>query len=185
MQQLKMQAVTAERKEERALPQGYMFEKFNGSEKDIADWKLIINEAFMPSDGPDSCYHLAIEVYPDCVPTRDIWFITNERNEHVATITTITHKDGSGYVHMVAARESERGKGLGHSMARYALKVFADRGVEKVILTTDDFRLAAVKTYIDAGFNPVIYQDPDSDMNVRWDAVLEKLGYTQVKRIVE
>ena len=185
MAQLKMKAITAERREERALPQGYTYEKFNGLERDIADWKSIIEEVFAPEDGKDSCWHLMIEVYPDCVPMQDIHFISNENGERVATITTITHADGSGYVHMVGARAGERGKGLGHSMARYALKVFAERGVDNVILTTDDFRLAAVKTYLDAGFNPVLYHDPDSDMKARWEKVLADLKYGDVKFFAE
>ena len=185
MQQLVMEALTANRKEERALPNGYSYERFNGSEKDIADWKTIIMEEPAPPDGADSCYHLMIEIYPDCVPTTDIHFISNEEGERVATITTITHKDGTGYVHMVKAKGSERGKGLGHAMARYCLRVFEERGIERVILTTDDFRIPAIKTYLDAGFNPVIYHDPDSDMNARWDAIIEKLGYTNVEKIIK
>ena len=184
MQQLVMEAITAERKEERNLPEGYRYEVFNNSEKDIADWKTLMMENPAPPDGADSCYHLMIEVYPDVVPDKDIHFISNEKGERVATITTITHKDGSGYVHMVKAKASERGKGLGHAMAGYALRVFAERKVDRVVLTTDDFRLPAIKTYLDAGFLPVIYHDPESDMDARWNEVLKQLNYPDVKRIV-
>ncbi len=177
MKQLVMEAKTVERAAETALPSGYRFEGFDGSETDKNAWKTLIMEEPAPPDGPDSCYHLMIEIYPDCVPEKDIWFIANDKGERVATITTITHKDGSGYVHMVKAKATERGKGLGHAMARYALRVFAQRGVERVVLTTDDFRIPAIKTYLDAGFKPVICFDPESDMNARWDTVLEKLNY--------
>ena len=183
MKQLKMQAIVAERKEERALPQGYAYEKFGGSLKDIRDWEAIIEESFGACPNAEGYFQASIAQYLDCVPTQDVWFVVNEKGERVATITTITHKDGSGYVHMVGAKSSEQGKGLGHSMARYALKVFATRGVERVVLTTDDFRFAAIKTYLGAGFIPVIYHDDESDMYARWDLVLKKLGYAQVKRI--
>lgn len=184
MKQLLMEAATMERAKERELPIGYSYERFDGSDKDIADWKAITVEVFAPVDGPDACYHAAIETYPDCIPLQDVHFVVNENGERVATITTITHKDGSGYVHMVGARESERGRGIGHSMARYAMKIFAERGVSRVTLTTDDFRLAAIKTYLDAGFKPVLWEDPESDMNARWDAVLEKLGYTHIEKLI-
>lgn len=167
------------------LPEGYRFVRFNGSAGDIADWKRIIMEPPAPKDGADSCYHLMIEIYPDVIPERDIHFIENASGERVGTVTTITHKDGSGYVHMVKAMESERGKGLGHRMAEYALEVFRERGVPYVILTTDDFRLPAIKTYLDAGFLPVVHGEADSEINRRWDAVLEKLQYPAVQRIRE
>ena len=183
MKQLMMEALIAERAAERPLPEGYTYEGFDGSERDIADWKRITMEPPALARDLESCYRKSIEDYPDCVPMRDVHFISNASGERVATITTITHADGSGYVHMVKALESERGKGLGHSMARYALRIFAERGVERAVLTTDDFRIAAIKTYLDAGFRPVIMEDPASDMNSRWDAVLAKLGYTNVQRI--
>ncbi len=183
MQQLVMEALVSERKEEKKLPVGYCYERFNGSEKDVADWKTIIMEPPGSPSGPDLCYQRMILNYPDCVPEKDIHFISNAEDIRVATITTITHADGSGYVHMVKAKLSERGKGLGHAMADYALRIFAERNVERVVLTTDDERLPAIKTYLDAGFLPVIYHDPDSDMEVRWNKILLKLNYEQVKRI--
>jgi len=183
MKQLVMEARTAERATERALPHGYSYEVFDGSLHDIADWKAITMEPPALARDYDTCYRDTIEHYPDCIPTRDVHFISNASGARVATITTITHADGSGYVHMVKALASEQGRGLGHAMARYALRIFAERGVERVVLTTDDFRVSAIKTYLDAGFRPVILHDPESDMNARWDAVLKALGYADVPRV--
>jgi len=183
MMQLVMEAETTKRKQERALPDGYRYESFRGTPEDVDDWKTIIMEEPAPRDGADSCYHLMIETYPDCVAQNDIHFIENEKGERVATITTITHKDGTGYVHMVKAKESERGKGLGHAMAGFSLRVFEERGIERVILTTDDFRIPAIKTYLDAGFKPVIYRDCENELNERWDSILQKIGYTNVEKI--
>ena len=136
-----------------------------------------------PRDGADSCYHLMIDTYEDIDKKGDIHFIENEQGERVATVTTITHRDRSGYVHMVKAIPAERGKGLGQAMAQYALRIFEQRGIETVILTTDDFRLPAIKTYLDAGFLPVVHGERDSEINRRWDAVLENLNYSYVERI--
>lgn len=184
MKQLVMEAITAERAAERALPDGYTYERFDASLRDIDDWKAITMEPPALARSFESCYRESIEEYPDCIPMRDVHFVSNESGERVATITTITHADGSGYVHMVKAKASEHGRGLGHAMARHALQIFAERGVERVLLTTDDFRLAAIKTYLDAGFRPVIVEDPASDMNARWDSVLNTLNYADIPRIV-
>ena len=136
-----------------------------------------------PKDGANSCYHLMIEIYEDLNKAEDIWFVENNKGERVGTITTITHQDNSGYVHMVKAKESERGKGLGQAMAQYSLKVFEDRGIDNIILTTDDYRLPAIKTYLDAGYLPVVYGERDNEINKRWDKVLENLNYPEVQRL--
>lgn len=183
MEQLVMQANAPFAPAKKALPEGYRFVLFRECEKDIADWKTIIMAPPAPLDGADSCYHLMIEIYPDLNKDTDITFIEDAAGERVATITTITHKDNTGYVHMVKAKENQRGKGLGHRMAEYALQVFAERGIEQVILTTDDFRLPAIKTYLDAGFYPVVHGGCDSEINRRWDKVLENLGYPPVPRL--
>lgn len=86
---------------------------------------------------------------------------------------------------MVQAMDSERGKGLGHAMANLAIAVFRERGLEEAILTTDDWRLPAIKTYLDAGFLPVIYETPEHDMEKRWDEVLKQLKYGAVEYILE
>ena len=183
MEQLLMQANMPYKEMNRRLPEGYRFVLFKECARDIADWKAIIMNSPAPLDGADSCYHLMIEIYPDVNKEKDIHFIENACGERVASITTITHKDGTGYVHMVKARQSERGKGLGHAMAEYALDIFRNRGVEQVILTTDDFRLPAIKTYLDAGFLPVVHGSRDSDINKRWDDVLARLNYPAVSRL--
>lgn len=167
------------------LPEGYTFEIFKRSEKDIADWKKIIMTSPAPFDGADSCYHNMIELCHDIDMDKDIHFVVDAHGERVATITLITQSDGMGYVHMVKAMDSERGKGLGHAMANFAIAVFRERGLEDAILTTDDWRLSAIKTYLDAGFLPVIYETPEQDMEKRWNEVLQKLQYGPVTYIIE
>jgi hypothetical protein len=66
-------------------------------------------------------------------------------------------------------------------MLAHALQMGEARGVPYTVLTTDDHRLAAIKTYLDAGFLPVLYNDPDSDMRARWDKVLTDLHYGPVE----
>jgi mycothiol synthase len=86
---------------------------------------------------------------------------------------------------MVASLPETRGKGLGHAMIRHTLSMIEARGVPYTHLTTDDYRLAAIKTYLDAGFLPVIYEDPESDMTERWNKVLEDLHYPMVEYLSE
>ena len=86
---------------------------------------------------------------------------------------------------MVGSLPECRGLGIGHAMLSFALEQMTERGCTHAVLTTDDFRLPAIKTYLDAGFRPVLYRDPESDMRERWHAVIAALGYEPVAFITE
>ena len=101
----------------------------------------------------------------------------------VATVTAIVHPEARrGYVHMVAAAPSCRGLGVGGLMNRIACAVFWEAGCETADLTTDDFRIPAIRSYLSAGFLPV---DWDEDMAERWETILRDLGRSQVEMVRE
>lgn len=76
-------------------------------------------------------------------------------------------------IHMVACKEEFRGRGFGTLLNTLALKVLKDEGMETAYLTTDDWRVPAIKSYLRAGFRPVI---PDDETDARWKAVFEKIN---------
>ena len=81
--------------------------------------------------------------------------------------------DNGGTLHMVSALASASGKGVGRAVCASAVNYLVDAGCEYVDLTTDDFRLPAIVTYMRLGFRPVI---DDAEMEERWSALAEKLG---------
>ena len=106
----------------------------------------------------------------------------------VQSVATVPEQVGSinrFIAETVAAHPDSRGKGIGHAMLSYALEKLEARHCTYSILTTDDFRLSAIKTYLDAGFRPVLRDDPDSDQRARWDAVIATLGYPPVAYLNE
>jgi mycothiol synthase len=64
-----------------------------------------------------------------------------------------------GELHMVAVDERHRGHGLGRALCLAVLRYFREKGFKRVRLSTDDFRLAAIKVYLDLGFAPVIVDE--------------------------
>jgi hypothetical protein len=68
-------------------------------------------------------------------------------------------------------------------MLANTLSMLEERGMKVIELRTDDWRLAAVKTYLDAGFLPVLLDDPESDHAARWDKVRADLGYREVEYV--
>ena len=76
---------------------------------------------------------------------------------------------GAGYLHWVGAHQSFRGKGLGRLITLAALHKFHTMGCTSAVLETQDFRLAALQTYLKLGFEPEHYDDTHA---ARWEAIL-------------
>lgn len=92
----------------------------------------------------------------------------------VSTFTILCDPETrKGYMHMVAARPECRGRGLGHLMNNLAVDILKREGMESCWLTTDDWRLAAIKTYLKAGFCPDLEAEPDA--KERWEKILDQL----------
>jgi len=163
----------------RELPEGYTFTFFDGSEKMMRDWLRICSNGLIGVTDSLDTFHEWLTNYPDCKPLEDTFFVTDPNGRNIATSTVIKHADGTGYVHMVANVAECRGLGIGHAMLAFGAEILLRRGCKRITLTTDDHRLAAIKTYLDGGFSPVMWHDDESDMKKRWDAVLRELSYTR------
>jgi mycothiol synthase len=64
-----------------------------------------------------------------------------------------------GYIHMVGVLKEHCGKGLGYWLTVSCLKVFSDQGFSSVMLQTEDFRIPAIKHYLNLGFSPVLIKE--------------------------
>jgi mycothiol synthase len=79
----------------------------------------------------------------------------------------------TGIVHMVCVRPEERGHRLGCWLTLAALHYFRDHGFARARLSTDDYRLSAIRAYLDLGFVPTM---TDLSHPARWMAVREALS---------
>ena len=189
MKQLKMIRYKGEYKS-RALPEGYSFAFFDGSQADIDSWCDICRGANMLSN-PDNneAFRKVILSVRGIEPIKDLFFVVAPDGRRAATCTLISRADEkgtvSGYLHMVAALPEFRNLGLGHAMVSFSNALSAERDIDYCILTTDDYRLPAIKNYLVGGYRPVIYEDPESDMRSRWLAVAEKLGISSLDFVEE
>lgn len=160
------------------LHNDYYIRNFCENEEEIAVWiDICKNGLFGPETGRDG-YTSSITNMAGLIPERDIFLVCDKKNNRpVATITGFVRTDGMGDIHMVAALPEVRGKKIGHAMLAHALKKLAADGVEKVYLTTDEWRKPAIKTYLTAGFSPVEY---DEGMPERWAGVFAEMGIEPV-----
>lgn len=97
-----------------------------------------------------------------------------------ATVTVIGTDGGDdGYVHMVACRPEYRGLGIGTLMNRVVTKELKDRNIQKAHLTTDDWRIPAIRSYLRCGFVP---DESSEDHQKRWNEIRRILSEKGTKR---
>ena len=155
------------------LPAGY---RLRTSQKgDAAHWARIIRESFDSPDVDASRFARDMQSHPAYRPDR-IFFVCAADGMPCATASAY-RKDAFGgdvgYLHMVGVRPCHAGRKLGLAASLAALHRFRSEGLSSAVLETDDFRLAAVKTYFRLGFLPLICHESHP---ARWDAVCANLG---------
>ena len=73
---------------------------------------------------------------------------------------------------MVACKEDFRGKGYGTLLNVVALQTLKNEGMQSAYLTTDNWRIPAIKSCLQVGFHPDLSTD---DFKQRWDAIMKIL----------
>ena len=86
-----------------------------------------------------------------------------------------------GELSWVACDPSHRGKHLGKTVCAAVVRHFLLRKYQSIFLLTDDWRLAAIKTYLELGFEPVV---DTAEMQLRWEKVCEKLKWKLPNRAI-
>ena len=78
-----------------------------------------------------------------------------------------------GILGWLAGDPSQSGLGLGTIAAAQVTNRLSEEGFARPGLSTDDFRLAAIKIYLHQGWRPYLHLD---DMRQRWTETFERLG---------
>lgn len=156
------------------LPKGYGVRRFDGSEADEDAWLDVVMHGLTNGRASRDAVKSCLYDY-DHYTVDDTFFIV--RGDDVcATITVICHPERKhGYVHMVACKPEYRGQGLGGAMNAVAVGYLLQRGMETAHLTTDDFRLPAIRSYLRAGFFPAPEQMEREETAQRWAAVFQAM----------
>jgi len=109
------------------------------------------------------------------VNPENIFFLISPDGEIAGTVTyQYTNDEDTACIHMVAIEKSYQGKRLAAPLNLYAIQKIIDDGRKKIILTTDDWRIPAIKTYLRVGFSPVI-KPGDTDMEKRWAEIMTQI----------
>lgn len=79
----------------------------------------------------------------------------------------------AGWVHYVGVHPDARGNGLGEVLTHKVLEQCVARNRKRAFLTTDDFRLPAIRIYLKLGFAPVCWHSSHQD---RWEKISQQLS---------
>ena len=154
-----------------ALPPEHTLATLN-PERDIMGWIETCADGLSTASWTPADFQRAM-LEPEGLAPEQIFVVKDVSGRVVATATAWQKAPDKGYLHMVSARPECRGMHLGAIVVKAVMDWFAAHGVAEIMLTTDDFRLPAIKTYLHLGFLPDLY---DFDMADRWKAIYRKLG---------
>ena len=166
---------------ELVLPEGYSFSNYK-DESDKSKWVECCKNGLVSDEANEETFDDIITRHDFVNVEKDVFFL-DFNGEHIATATAVHHtNDNSGELHMVGMKTEFRGKGLGKYINNIAVKKLLKDGVSYIELTTDEWRVGAVKSYLSAGFLPVKY---DLGMVSRWEYMLTVLGIDECEMLNE
>jgi mycothiol synthase len=173
MQQLIMRWENDGKKaQELVIPDGVEIKNWAEIENPLDKWLDIVQHGLTAKKEDEEYYKRCMFHYEN-YKVEDTFFFSYNGQE-VATVTVICDaKTKEGYIHMVAVKTEARGKGIGNLMAFCAVKILKEKGMQTAHLTTDDFRIPAIKTYLKAGFCPDLSTE---DFKSRWEKINQILN---------
>jgi mycothiol synthase len=144
---------------------------------DEAGWNRLMDSAFERRPGQSD---FAREMVADAPyrPER-VRLVTDADNVVVATASCWLSKrfgTNSAVLHWVATDPQHAGLGLGSAVSVDALHQGLAEGRDRAFLLTDDFRIAALKTYLRLAFTPVLTHVSHVD---RWRRILAELCWQE------
>jgi len=157
---------------EAAVPAGYRLRQYRQEDKE-AYLRLMHRAGFLKWDEQNLDWMLTM-ILPG-----GFFVIEQVASGAVVATAMATHRPSHRYpfggeLSWVAGDPDHAGKGLGLAVCAAVIRRFLDAGYRCMYLQTDDFRLAAIKTYLRLGFAPL---RDDAEMDGRWKDVLSKLEW--------
>ncbi len=154
------------------LPTGYGMRTYQKG--DEAHWARIISDSFGGRERTAQDTENEITGRDVFIP--EGFYFATHRGVPVGTACawrqSVEEKE-VGYVHMVGVVAEHTGHKLGKWVSLAVLSYFRDNGFKCSMLDTDDFRIPAIKTYLNLGFIPVYVEKGQPE---RWSDIFEKLG---------
>ena len=153
------------------LPPGYVMTTLRESGVDA--WIAVLNATGQLGDWDAGRAGEWLSGERSAIP--DGTFIATSGGRPAATCCTIppTFTERRAELGWLSVAPEHQGRGLGRQVCLAVLHFARRMGYDEIYLNTDDWRLPAVRTYLDLGFEPEMTHGSHPR---RWKAVYEKLG---------
>lgn len=160
------------------MPTGYCLRTYQ--EGDEIHWANIISDSF--GGNKRTAEDTQNEITGREIFVRDCLYFATFQGTPVGTACawkqSLDEKD-IGYVHMVGVLSKHTGKKLGKWVSLAVLYFFRKNGFECSMLDTDDFRIPAIKTYLNLGFIPVYVEKTQPE---RWQKIFRQLELPSMQK---
>ena len=140
-----------------------------------ADWAFCCLTSF-DVDSASAEYYEEKMAHDEGVRMCDVFFACKD-DKPVATATAKLEK-GEPFLHYVAANPDFRGHKLALPLISEVVNRHIDLGRDGCYLWTDDWRVPAVKSYLNVGFLPVLFEEGAREV---WEKELRLFGMKSVK----
>ena len=153
------------------LPEGYALHTL--AERGEREWTEALNATGELGEWDDARARGWMEGDHRVIPDGSYMVVFEGRT--VATTCLVTPRQAGAPVEVgwVSVSPDHQGRGLGYQVTLAVLLYAGEMGWSAARLWTDDWRLPAIKTYLNLGFEPDVEHESHPE---RWRAVFEKLG---------
>jgi GNAT superfamily N-acetyltransferase len=141
------------------LPEGYSYAFYQDGDRDA--WIEIEKSAkeFSSYEEGLDAWKRYYEAHESELYNRMV-FVVNRLGEKVATATAFydvrgIDQSGAGWLHWVAVKRKEQGKGLSKPLISHVIQVMKQLGYSHGKIPTQTTTWLAVKVYLDLGFRPI------------------------------
>lgn len=156
----------------RQCAEGYHIRAYQQS--DEVHWAQIMDAAFVNKGRTAQDTYLEVISQPNFDPGAFCFALHEDVPIGTACAWKKYHRNTPvGYIDMVAVLPEHTGHKLGKWMALFLLHYLKHQNFQCVMLDTDDFRLPAIKNYLNLGFVPAYV---GANHAQRWQHIFEKLG---------
>ena len=169
--QLRMVRLDLARLPQLEIPEGYEIRTYQ--EGDDVHWADVISDSFGGERTPEDARRDIMD--RDVFDPEGLYFATYQGTPVGTTCAWKDTPDETevGIVHMVGVHSAHTGHRVGKCVTLCVLLYLREQGFKCAKLGTDDFRLPAIKTYLNLGFLPVYV---DVTQPERWRQIFKKLG---------
>ncbi len=150
-----------------SIPENIVIHTLN--ESSVQKWEEIIKDSFES----DFSFADTVEECKGYSPDGVLFASVDGEDLSTAACIEDDNYPGYGYLHMVGGMKKARGKKLGFYVVYSVLEYMKEKGYEKAVLKTDDFRIPAIKTYLKLGFEPSFTHESHRE---RWNKIFEIIG---------